>query len=108
MTPNAHGNFRGKRLVVFGCGYIGGEVARQGVGAGLRVVALTRNAAKAHALRGDGIETVIADLASSEWHAAVDGGADFVLNAVSSGAGGNEGYRHSYVEGMESILEWAR
>ena len=108
MNPEAHGNFAGKRLVVFGCGYVGGEVARQALVRGLRVTALTRNGEKAAALRAAGIETVVADLAGDAWHGAILGGAEFVLNAVSSGGGGVEGYRRSYLEGMKSILTWAK
>jgi nucleoside-diphosphate-sugar epimerase len=108
MNPEAHGNFAGKRLVIFGCGYVGGEVARQALARDLRVTALTRNAEKAAGLRAAGIETVVADLASDAWHAAIPGGAEFVLNAVSSGGDGVEGYRRSYLEGMKSILAWAR
>ena len=56
MPPFAHGNFSGKRLVVFGCGYVGGAVAREARERGMRVTALTRNAAKAIPLREAGIE----------------------------------------------------
>jgi len=108
MHAEAHGNFAGKRLVVFGAGYIGGELARQAVARGVRVTALTRNEAKAAALRAEGIEAVVADLADAGWHAQIAGGADFVLNAVSSGGGGVDGYRHSYLAGMKSVLAWAR
>lgn len=103
-----HDFFRGKRLVIFGCGYVGGAVARAAVARGLRVTALTRNAAKAAVLAADGIEAVVADLASDAWHAQIAGGADFVLNCVSSGGDGLDGYRRSYVGGMVSVLAWAR
>lgn len=95
-----------RRLIIFGCGYVGGAVARRAIEAGWKVHALTRNPQKAAALRNEGIEVVLADLASDAWHATLAGGADFVLNAVSSGGSGVEGYRHSYVEGMRSILKW--
>lgn len=108
MSPAADGNFSGKRLVIFGCGYVGAEVAREAVARGCRVTALTRNPAKAEALRTAGVEAVVADLAGSEWHARIAGGADGVLNCVSSGGGGIEGYRRSYVEGMASIVMWAQ
>ena len=108
MSADAHGNFTGKRLVVFGCGYVGTAVAREAITRGMKVTALTRNAAKAAALEADGIETVVADLAGRDWHAHVTGEADFLLNCVSSGGGGIEGYQRSYVEGMRSVLEWAR
>ena len=99
--------FLGKRLVVFGAGYVGTMVARQAVARGLRVTALTRNADKARALAAAGIETIVADLADDGWHAQIAGGVDLVLNSVSSGGGGIEGYRQSYVVGMRSVLAWA-
>jgi nucleoside-diphosphate-sugar epimerase len=108
MSPDAHGNIRGRRLVVFGCGYVGAAVARQAVERGVSVTALTRNEAKAIALRAEGIDVVVADLAATDWHRAITGRVDFVLNCVSSGGGGLDGYRHSYVAGMESVLAWAR
>lgn len=98
----------GRRLVVFGAGYVGGEFARQAVARGLSVTALTRNEAKAGELRAAGIETVVADLAGDAWHAALPGRPDYVLNAVSGGGGGVDGYRRSYLEGMRSILAWSR
>src|SRR5690348_1915979 len=95
-----------KRLVIFGCGYIGSAVARAALAAGARVEALTRNPNKATALRQAGLSNVVvADLATADWHTAISGGADFVLNTVSSG--GPENYRRSYVDGMRSILAWA-
>ena len=108
MSADAHGNLAGKRLVIFGCGYVGAEVARQAFARGLHVTALTRNAAKAIALRTAGVEAVVADLADTDWHARIAGGAEFVLNCVSSGGGGLGGYRRSYVDGMTSVLAWAK
>jgi nucleoside-diphosphate-sugar epimerase len=96
-----------KRLVIFGCGYVGSAIARAALVAGLRVEALTRNLGKAEQLRALGLgKVVVAQLASSDWHAQIETGPDFVVNCVSSG-GGPEGYRQSYLAGMESILAWA-
>ncbi len=100
MAPTA------QHLVIFGCGYVGSAVAREARARGLRVTALTRNEAKAIFLREAGLQVVVADLATNEWHQQVDP-AHLVLNAVSSGGGGAEGYRRSYVEGMKSISAWA-
>lgn len=108
MTSAAHGNFSGKHLVIFGCGYVGAAVAKEAVARGVRVTALTRNEAKAAALRADGVEVVVADLASDAWHGRIVGRVDMVLNCVSSGGGGIEGYRRSYVDGMASVVAWAR
>lgn len=107
MESVALGKFFGKRLVVLGAGYVGGEVARRGAALGLRVGALTRNAERARELEASGVEAVVAELASGEWHARV-GAADFVVNCVSAGGGGVEGYRRSYVEGMRSVVAWLR
>lgn len=108
MSTDAHGNLSGEHLVVFGCGYVGSELARQAVAQGMGVTALTRNPETAAGLSAAGVEAVVAELASDEWHARIPGGASFVLNCVSSGDGGVDGYRRSYVEGMHSILAWAR
>jgi nucleoside-diphosphate-sugar epimerase len=110
MSGVAHGNlFNGKRAVILGCGYVGAAVAGQAVARGLHVTALTRNAVKAEALRAAGVQAVIvADLASEQWHGQIAGGADFVLNCVSSGGGGVDGYRQSYLAGMTSVVAWLR
>jgi nucleoside-diphosphate-sugar epimerase len=97
-----------EHLVIFGCGYVGTAVAVEGVARGLRVTALTRNEETAATLRGLGLEVVVADLATESWHEAIRGRADYVLNSVSSGGAGLDGYRRSYVEGMRSIATWAR
>lgn len=95
-----------KRLVIFGCGYLGTALAKAALKAGVRVEALTRNHAKAEALRAAGLaKVVVADLASADWHGQVETGPDFVVNTV--GSGGQENYRRSYVGGMQSILAWA-
>lgn len=97
-----------KRLVIFGCGYVGAEIARQARRVGMTVTALTRNPEKAAALAALGVETVIDNLAADTWHGRVAAGVELVLNCVSSGGGGIAGYRRSYVEGMRSVLVWAQ
>ena len=108
MSDDAHRFSARKRVVVFGAGYVGSTVAVQAVEKGCEVTALTRNAQQADLLARAGVHVVTADLASSEWHVAIAGEADFVLNSVSAGGGGVEGYRRSYLEGMKSILRWAQ
>jgi nucleoside-diphosphate-sugar epimerase len=101
MSPIA-----GKRLVIFGCGYVGSALARSALSVGAKVEALTRNPEKAATLRAAGLgNVVVADLASADWHGQIAGDADFVVNCVSSG--GPESYRRSYVGGMQSVLAWA-
>jgi nucleoside-diphosphate-sugar epimerase len=99
-------SLKDKRLVIFGCGYVGSALAQAALAAGVRVEALTRNPDKAAVLRAAGLARVVeADLADAGWHKALPAGADFVVNTVSSG--GPEHYRRSYVDGMRSILAWA-
>ena len=108
MSPSAHRYFEKKHLVVFGAGYVGGEIARQGLARGMQVTALTRNPEKAERMRENGLQVVEADLASHDWHSQITGDVDYVLNSVSSGGGGVEGYQHSYVDGMRSVVAWAK
>ncbi|HEY4246534.1 MAG TPA: NAD-dependent epimerase/dehydratase family protein [Lacunisphaera sp.] len=100
-------SLEGKRLVIFGCGYVGSAVAHAAVAAGASVEALTRNSEKAVVLRAQSLtKVVVAELSSSDWHSQLESGADFIVNCVSS-AGGPDGYRQSYLAGMASILKWA-
>ncbi|HEX2101096.1 MAG TPA: NAD-dependent epimerase/dehydratase family protein, partial [Candidatus Synoicihabitans sp.] len=108
MAEAAPGFLRGKRVVVFGAGYIGGAVAGHAAVAGAHVVALTRNEGRAAELAAQGVATVVADLTALEqWRDRVPVDAEYVLDAVSSGGGGVAGYRRSYVEGLRAILAWA-
>lgn len=105
--PCSHmSSLQGKRLVIFGCGYVGTALARAALAAGARVEALTRNPDKAADLRALGLaNVVVADLAADGWHAKIPPAPDFAVDCVSSG--GPENYRQSYVGGMQSILAWA-
>ncbi len=91
---------------MFGAGYVGGAVAAAAIRQGARVTALTRNASKVALLAAEGCDVVVDELSSDSWHAKLRTRADLVLNCVSSGGGGIEGYRRSYVGGMGSILSW--
>ena len=102
---NAHRFLSRKHLVVFGAGYVGGEVARMARKSGARVTILTRNPLVAAELVAAGCEAVIDHLQNSTWHTKI-AQADFVLNSVSGGGRGLDGYRQSYLEGMHSVLTW--
>jgi nucleoside-diphosphate-sugar epimerase len=103
MLPSA-----APRLVIFGCGYVGGALALAARDRGIAVTALTRNPAKAAELETAGIATVVGELSGAGWHDRIPAGADWVADTVSAAEPTVEGYRRSYVEGMRSILEWAR
>ncbi len=97
----------GKRLVIFGCGYVGGALAERATANGAKVTALTRNREKAAELGAGGIEVVVDDLAGESWHEAIAPGADHAVVCVSATAPTPEGYRRSYVDGVRSVLAWA-
>lgn len=108
MTPLPHGNFSAGRLVIFGCGYVGSALGAFARDRGIRVTAVTRNAANEPGLRDAGFDVVIADIAGDSWHEEVEARPEFALNCVSSGGGGADTARHSYVGGMDSIARWTR
>lgn len=97
----------GRHLIIFGCGYVGTALAQAAKRSGARVTALTRNHAAAEALRRSGVaEVCVADLAAGDWHARMPSDVDLAVVCVSSGGGGTDGYRSSYVDGMRSVLHW--
>jgi nucleoside-diphosphate-sugar epimerase len=96
-----------RRLIVLGCGYLGRAVAEQALQAGWNVEALTRNAEKAARLEEElGIRVVLGDLADSDWHHSLDPLGAWVVNCVSSGGGGEAGYRRAYYLGSVSVRIW--
>lgn len=95
------------RWLILGCGYVGRELGRRALRRGVKVGAVTRNPEQAGLLRQEGLAPVVtADLADGDWHAAAGGGYDAVINCVSAGRRGLEGYRRSYVEGQRSVVRW--
>ena len=97
-----------KTLAIFGCGYLGSELARQGLARGWKVSALTRNAGTAATLRDSGVPQVIeAELSSDDWHAALSPEVDYLVNCVGAASDDVAGYVRSYVEGQDSLMRWA-
>ena len=104
ITP---GTWAGKSIVIFGCGYLGGALAREAVARGCAVTALTRNPKTAEILGRAGVGKVVnASLEDHAWHRLVDDAQDFAVNCVGSGGAGEDGYRRSYLDGQRSILRW--
>lgn len=106
MASTAHGNSAGKRLVILGCGYVGAAVAEAELAQDVAVTAVTRNPTTAAALRMAGVETVEAVLGTTLWHSLVPARPDWVLYSAAAGGGGVEGYRESYLRGLDSMARW--
>jgi nucleoside-diphosphate-sugar epimerase len=100
------GFLKDKMLVVFGCGYLGGEVARRAAKAGARVWGVTRNPELVEALKLDGVTGVHAELASGAWMARVPNKAEFAVNCVSAASPDLAGYKQSYIDGNRAIATW--
>lgn len=92
-------------MVVFGAGYVGTAVSARAIAAGARVSALSRNPETCAHLESVGCRSIQAPLESDTWHDQI-GDVDFIVNCVSSGRQGLEGYRKSYLAGSRSILRW--
>jgi nucleoside-diphosphate-sugar epimerase len=96
-----------KRVVIFGCGFVGARAALLFAEGGWDVTGITRSPASAEKLAQEPYRVLPCDIADP---AALAGAlelhdADAVITAVSSGRGGEEAYRQVYLRGLENIIE---
>ncbi|MBU63017.1 MAG: hypothetical protein CMI26_11005 [Opitutae bacterium] len=99
----------GKKLAIFGCGYLGSALAQQALKLGWHVSAVTRNADTASCLDDSGVQKiVVADLDDKSWTGEIDSTQDFVVNCVGAASPDLDGYLKSYVDGHDSVVTWAR
>ncbi|NDV61746.1 NAD-dependent epimerase/dehydratase family protein [Puniceicoccales bacterium CK1056] len=97
-----------KRLMIFGCGYVGRSLAKATAEAGWEVWIHSRNAKSLAEVNEIPTERrIIGNLHEDEWQSRLKGQWDAVVNLVSSAGGGLEGYKLSYLEGNRSIRAWA-
>ena len=69
--------------------------------------ALTRSAARADELRALGLRPALAgDLAGDAWHPAFNPADAAIVNCVAPASPDADGYRHSFIEGANSITRW--
>jgi nucleoside-diphosphate-sugar epimerase len=98
-----------KKLAIFGCGYLGSELARQALSLGWDVSAVTRNADTASSLSDSGVQQVVAaELGADSWQGEIDSTQDFVVNCVGAASDDLDGYLKSYIDGQDSVVKWAR
>lgn len=98
------------KIAIFGSGFLGCRFARLACEAGHSVSALTRNPQRASELWAMGVKNVAENLLHEDaWHERfAEPEYDLVVNCVSSAGGGMDGYRLSYLDGMESIFRWCK
>jgi nucleoside-diphosphate-sugar epimerase len=94
------------RILIAGCGFLGGAAADLFYGAGWDVLGLTASSDSAAALGRRPYEIIAADITDRR---ALDcirserGGCDAVVHCASSGRGGAESYRAVYLEGLRNL-----
>lgn len=93
-----------KRVLIAGCGYVGGELAKILVQDGDAVFALTRSGSPVIA----GATPVRADLSVVESLDALPGNLDAVVFAAGSDESSDEAYRRIYVDGLRNLVERSR
>lgn len=100
--------WKGRSLLVAGCGYLGGLLARRAHAAGAaRVAGLVRTDASAARLRAAGIEAHAVDATGGAWHGPLAGAWDAVVGAVSPGGASGDAYRATYVGAASSLAAFA-
>lgn len=92
--------------LIFGCGYLGGRVARRWLAAGDRVLAVTRSAERAVALRQQGIEPIVAEVTAADTLSALADlpPLDAVLYAIGFDRRSTSTRRQVYVDGLQNVL----
>lgn len=92
-----------RRILVFGCGYVGSRLASRAVSAGHQVWGTTRTAAKGKTLAKLGIEPIVADWTDRRTLADLPQ-ADWILVAVSGEPRGRNRPLESLVGGLRNLL----
>lgn len=95
------------KIVIFGCGFVGGRAARLFAAAGWEVVGVTHSRESAHQLALEPFRALACDLTDRSALAKIagPGGPDVVISAVSSRRGDADVYRGVYLNGMRNLLE---
>jgi nucleoside-diphosphate-sugar epimerase len=94
------------RVLIAGCGYVGLPLGAELARLGHEVFGVTRSDRRDAEMRAGGIEPLRADITRAEELAGLPRGLDWVVNTVSSGKGGLEGYLRVYLDGTRTLLKW--
>lgn len=85
---------------------MGLELARRSLELGWSVTAFTRNLKTAEKAEQLGAKTVTGNLQDHDWWHRISPGFDHVVNSVGAFSPSLEGYKQSYLLGMQSIAGW--
>ena len=97
-----------RRILILGCGYLGRFVVEKALSQGIATDALTRNSDTCIQLQKMGAQKTISQtLATSNWHSEIDPNHyQAVIVSVGSSESTPEGYRESYIDGLNSVIRW--
>ena len=96
-------------VLILGCGYLGSRLALQAIEAGHFVDVLSRNPDVLRNMQAAGVrQAVQCQLQSRDWHKHLQAtNYQCIFITVGSSESTPDGYRQSYIEGLQSILEWS-
>lgn len=95
-----------EKVLIIGCGYIGSALAVPLRAQGYSVCGLTRNAAQATHLAGAGVRVLAEDFWSGATFAPPIEPPDIVINLLSAGGEGLDGYARNYRDAQDRIRDW--
>lgn len=88
-------------VLIVGCGYVGVALGKALAGEGHHVRGMRRNPESLP----ESIKPLIADVHDKDLSNQLPDGLDFIFYTLSSGGGGEAGYRAAYAEGPKNLLE---
>ena len=88
-------------VLIVGCGYVGAALGAALAGEGHLVWGMRRNPEKLP----QSIEPLSADIHDKDLGGLLPGGLDFIFYTLSSGGGGESGYRAAYAEGPKNLIQ---
>jgi nucleoside-diphosphate-sugar epimerase len=94
------------RVLIVGCGYIGIPLGTELVKRGHEVLGMRRSSVADAAMLRGGIQPFHGDTTSDADLTRLPGTFDWVVSTVSSGRGGLEEYRATYLTGARCLLQW--
>jgi len=93
------------RVLIFGCGYVGGLLGKELTSRGYEVWGVRRSEGL-RAAEPNGIHLITADVSIPETLTRIPGHFDLVVNCIAARASDPETYRSVYLEGTRNLVQW--
>jgi nucleoside-diphosphate-sugar epimerase len=94
------------RVLIVGCGYVGGPLGAELVRQGHEVFGLRRSPGAETDLKAAGVVPLLGDITQPVQLARLPSNFHWVVNCVSSSGGGAAGYREVYLQGTRNLVDW--